>query len=151
MSFLGFNKPQDRAIADIASGEDHIASELVDHARAFQRLSVADVMTPRVDIVAIELSVDPGRRPSTAASKANIRACRSTATASMTRSASSTSRTSPRTAVRAVVHDHVGPAAAHAGGAHPHGPGDRRIRRHRWPRHPGRPDRGGGRQYRRRI
>lgn len=56
LSFLGFNKPQDRAIADIASGEDHVASELVDHARAFQRLSVADVMTPRVDIVAIELS-----------------------------------------------------------------------------------------------
>ncbi len=56
LSFFGFNKPQDRNVADIASGEDHIASELVDHARAFQRLSVADVMTPRVDIVAIELS-----------------------------------------------------------------------------------------------
>ena len=56
LSFFGFNRPQDRNVADIASGEDHIASELVDHARAFQRLSVADVMTPRVDIVAVELS-----------------------------------------------------------------------------------------------
>ena len=56
LSFLGFNKPQDRAVADIASGEDHVANELVDHARAFHRLSVADVMTPRVDIVAIEIS-----------------------------------------------------------------------------------------------
>lgn len=55
-SFLGFNRPPTRAEAEIASGEDHIASELVDHARAFQSLSVADVMTPRVDIVAIELS-----------------------------------------------------------------------------------------------
>ncbi len=32
------------------------AANLIDHARAFQSLSVADVMTPRVDIVAIELS-----------------------------------------------------------------------------------------------
>ena len=36
--------------------ERSTASELVDHARAFQTLSVADVMTPRVDVVAIELS-----------------------------------------------------------------------------------------------
>ena len=36
--------------------ERSTASELVDHARAFQSLSVADVMTPRVDVVAIELS-----------------------------------------------------------------------------------------------
>lgn len=56
LSFFGLTRPQTRAEAEIASGEDHIASELVDHARAFQSLSVADVMTPRVDIVAIELS-----------------------------------------------------------------------------------------------
>lgn len=55
-SFFGLTRPQTRAEAEIASGEDHVASELVDHARAFQSLSVADVMTPRVDIVAIELS-----------------------------------------------------------------------------------------------
>lgn len=56
LSFFGLTRPQTRAEADIASGEDHVASELVDHAREFQNLSVADVMTPRVDIVAIELS-----------------------------------------------------------------------------------------------
>ncbi|ESQ90528.1 hemolysin [Asticcacaulis sp. AC460] len=55
-SFFGLTRPQTRAEAEIASGEDHVASELVDHAREFQNLSVADVMTPRVDIIAIELS-----------------------------------------------------------------------------------------------
>ena len=40
----------------MSAEERSTASELVDHARAFQTLSVADVMTPRVDIVAIEVS-----------------------------------------------------------------------------------------------
>lgn len=55
---LGFKtKAQDRAeAAAIAADEKSPANELIDHARAFQTLSVADVMTPRVDIVAIELS-----------------------------------------------------------------------------------------------
>lgn len=56
LSFFGLSRGHDRAVADIASGEDHIGSELVDHARAFQSLSVADVMTPRVDIIAVDLS-----------------------------------------------------------------------------------------------
>jgi CBS domain containing-hemolysin-like protein len=32
------------------------SSDLIDHARAFQNLKVSDVMTPRVDIIAVELS-----------------------------------------------------------------------------------------------
>ncbi len=39
-----------------APEEHEAAKNLIDHARAFQSLSVADVMTPRVDIIAIELS-----------------------------------------------------------------------------------------------
>ena len=39
-----------------AQEEQEAAKNLIDHARAFQTLSVADVMTPRVDIIAIELS-----------------------------------------------------------------------------------------------
>ena len=55
---LGFKtKAQGQAeAAAIAADEKSPANELIDHARAFQSLSVADVMTPRVDIVAIELS-----------------------------------------------------------------------------------------------
>ena len=61
LSLFGFNKKPDRndgqAHHHHHSSDDHTASsELVDHARAFQTLSVADVMTPRVDVVAIEVS-----------------------------------------------------------------------------------------------
>ena len=58
LSMLGFKtKAQGQAeAAAIAAEEKSPANELIDHARAFQTLSVADVMTPRVDIVAIELS-----------------------------------------------------------------------------------------------
>ncbi|MDV6331430.1 hemolysin family protein [Asticcacaulis sp. 201] len=57
-AFLGFKtKAQEKAEQEAAELEDSPgASNLIDHARAFQRLSVYDVMTPRVDIVAIELS-----------------------------------------------------------------------------------------------
>ena len=58
LSMLGFrNKAHGHAEGDTPAGEEKSpANELIDHARAFQTLSVADVMTPRVDIVAIELS-----------------------------------------------------------------------------------------------
>jgi CBS domain containing-hemolysin-like protein len=44
----------DQAEAEKASAET--GADLVDHAEAFQSLTVADVMTPRADIVAVELS-----------------------------------------------------------------------------------------------
>ena len=61
LSLFGFNKRAERGDGQAHhhhhSSEDHAASsELVDHARAFQSLSVAYVMTPRVDIIGIELS-----------------------------------------------------------------------------------------------
>ena len=57
LSFFGFNrKPADRGDTSVSAADEHTVSELVDHARAFQSLNVADVMTPRVDIVAVELS-----------------------------------------------------------------------------------------------
>ena len=57
-SLFGFkSKAQEKAESDAAELEESpAATNLIDHARAFQSLSVADVMTPRVDIVAIELS-----------------------------------------------------------------------------------------------
>ncbi len=58
LSFFGFNrKSADRdESAPGHAHDDKTVSELVDHARAFQSLSVADVMTPRVDIIGVELS-----------------------------------------------------------------------------------------------
>ncbi|MGZ3297594.1 MAG: hemolysin family protein [Asticcacaulis sp.] len=56
---FGFNKKAERSDASdiVHTAEDQAkVSQLVDHARAFQSLSVADVMTPRVDIVSIEVS-----------------------------------------------------------------------------------------------
>ncbi|MFT4074827.1 MAG: hemolysin family protein [Asticcacaulis sp.] len=58
-SFLGFKpKPAAGSVPETAEAEDRaaVAANLIDHARAFQSLSVADVMTPRVDIIAVELS-----------------------------------------------------------------------------------------------
>lgn len=58
-SFLGLkSKSSTGTVPDTAEAEDRaaVAANLIDHARAFQSLSVADVMTPRVDIVAVELS-----------------------------------------------------------------------------------------------
>ena len=59
LSFLGFKpKPAEKSGPDSHDAADGAAAaaNLIDHARAFQSLSVADVMTPRVDIVAVELS-----------------------------------------------------------------------------------------------
>ncbi|WP_303827265.1 hemolysin family protein [Asticcacaulis taihuensis] len=59
LSFFGIGpKPAAKSGADSIESENSAAAaaNLIDHARAFQSLSVADVMTPRVDIVAIELS-----------------------------------------------------------------------------------------------
>jgi CBS domain containing-hemolysin-like protein len=59
LSFFGFkSKPAEKSDPDSTESENSAAAaaNLIDHARAFQSLSVADVMTPRVDIVAIELS-----------------------------------------------------------------------------------------------
>ncbi|HVZ30559.1 MAG TPA: hemolysin family protein [Asticcacaulis sp.] len=58
LALLGFNrrgndKDDD---PDVTPEEKSVVSELVNHARAFQSLSVADVMTPRVDIISVELS-----------------------------------------------------------------------------------------------
>ncbi len=57
-SLFGFNrKSADRDDASPGHAhDDKTVSELVNHARAFQSLSVADVMTPRVDIIGVELS-----------------------------------------------------------------------------------------------
>ena len=59
LSFFGIGpKPAAKSGLDSTESENSAAAaaNLIDHARAFQSLSVADVMTPRVDIVAIELS-----------------------------------------------------------------------------------------------
>jgi len=59
LSFFGVKpKPAEKSGPDATESENSAAAaaNLIDHARAFQSLSVADVMTPRVDIVAIELS-----------------------------------------------------------------------------------------------
>ncbi len=57
LSFLGINRKQaERNDPSVSAADEHTVSELVDHARAFQSLNVADVMTPRVDIVSVELS-----------------------------------------------------------------------------------------------
>jgi CBS domain containing-hemolysin-like protein len=59
LSFFGFKpKPAARSAPEDEAAEDRAAAatNLIDHARAFQSLSVADVMTPRVDIIAVELS-----------------------------------------------------------------------------------------------
>src|SRR5580698_302570 len=51
---LGFRGQRSRE----DGGEDvsQAAADLMDHAQAFQRLTIADVMTPRADITAVELS-----------------------------------------------------------------------------------------------
>lgn len=46
----------DEAAQGLALAEDTVSTDLIDHARAFQSLRVSDVMTPRVDIIAVELS-----------------------------------------------------------------------------------------------
>lgn len=57
LSFLGFKrKLAETEISQADQDDAAVVSEMVDHARAFQSLSVADVMTPRVDIIAAELS-----------------------------------------------------------------------------------------------
>ncbi len=57
LAMLGFNrKPAEKPENAFSAADEHTVSELVDHARAFQSLNVADVMTPRVDIIAVELS-----------------------------------------------------------------------------------------------
>jgi CBS domain containing-hemolysin-like protein len=56
---LWFGEERRRALAgaDDAEAADHdIAAEIVDQAEAFATLRVADVMTPRADVVALELS-----------------------------------------------------------------------------------------------
>jgi CBS domain containing-hemolysin-like protein len=51
---LGLQARRPEAEAEDAAGQ--AAAELVDHARAFQSLTVADVMIPRADITAVELA-----------------------------------------------------------------------------------------------
>ncbi|HEX8233752.1 MAG TPA: hemolysin family protein [Caulobacteraceae bacterium] len=49
-------EPPPRAAGENGEDGPHHASDLVDQAEAFQTLRVSDVMTPRADIVALELS-----------------------------------------------------------------------------------------------
>lgn len=58
LSLFGFGKKQtERLDASGAVVEDTAAtSDLITHAREFQTLTVADVMTPRVDIISVDLS-----------------------------------------------------------------------------------------------
>ena len=53
---LGFGVERPRARDGGEEGISRAAADLMDHAQAFQRLTVADVMTPRADITAVELS-----------------------------------------------------------------------------------------------
>jgi CBS domain containing-hemolysin-like protein len=53
---LGFGGQRTRARGDDADDLSPAAADLMDHAQAFQRLTIADVMTPRADITAVELS-----------------------------------------------------------------------------------------------
>ena len=53
---LGFRGQRSRAREDDAEDVSQAAADLMDHAQAFQSLTVADVMTPRADITAVELS-----------------------------------------------------------------------------------------------
>ncbi len=48
--------PEDPAPSAAAVAASGAGAQLMDHARAFQTLTVADVMTPRADITAVELS-----------------------------------------------------------------------------------------------
>lgn len=58
LSLFGFgNKNTDRSDGAASPLEDTAAtSDLITHAREFQTLTVADVMTPRVDIISVDLS-----------------------------------------------------------------------------------------------
>lgn len=59
LSSLGLVKKSDIVVYDepsLSQEEREASSSLIDHARAFQALRVNDVMTPRADVVAIELS-----------------------------------------------------------------------------------------------
>ncbi len=53
---LGFRGHRARAREDDTQDVSQAAADLMDHAEAFQRLTIADVMTPRADITAVELS-----------------------------------------------------------------------------------------------
>ncbi len=57
LAFFGLRRkdPDKTEDPSISVDERNAATQLVDHARAFQSLNVADVMTPRVDIIAVEL------------------------------------------------------------------------------------------------
>lgn len=59
LSLFGFNREDEDAPnegLDRSPEEEEATSALIQHARAFQDLRVYDVMTPRVDVVAVELS-----------------------------------------------------------------------------------------------
>ena len=75
-------RPKPEAMPPDADGA---GSDLVDQAEAFQTLTVADVMIPRADIVALEIAT-PLRRWPRSSSRASTRACRSIARRSTTRS-----------------------------------------------------------------
>ncbi len=53
---LGLARSPAAGSDDMPTSQSRAAAELVDHAEAFQTLRVADVMTPRADITAVELT-----------------------------------------------------------------------------------------------
>ena len=53
---LGFRGQRTRGRGSDGEDMSPAAADLMDHAQAFQRLTIADVMTPRADITAVELS-----------------------------------------------------------------------------------------------
>jgi CBS domain containing-hemolysin-like protein len=53
---FGFGAERPRAREGEGEDMSQAAADLMDHAQAFQRLTIADVMTPRADITAVELS-----------------------------------------------------------------------------------------------
>lgn len=56
LSLFGWGKPAEDGDADPLSRVEDAANDLITHAREFQTLRVADVMTPRADIVAADVS-----------------------------------------------------------------------------------------------
>ncbi|MGI8841664.1 MAG: hemolysin family protein [Caulobacteraceae bacterium] len=56
LSWLGTRRRGEGRAGRGGPGQSQAGADLMDHAQAFQSLSVADVMTPRADIMAVELA-----------------------------------------------------------------------------------------------
>ena len=148
--------------------------DIVDQAEAFKTLRVDDVMTPRADIVAVEIAspfADGRGAASSRAEHSRMPIYRETLDDPvglvhikdvfklLADEAPPAGRRTSRCCAGCAARCCMCPASMRAADLlvrmqaqpHPHGPGDRRVRRHRRPGHPGGRDRGGGRRDRRRI